>query len=224
VAREDLKLDLGPSYPPSEAAAMSLNWKMETEEAASLIELIPKLPKHPGVSKIPKHPFVSLTKADNSPEFNSSHVYRNSDDMSSVIIKNDLYEVEFRRSCDHLPSSNVQRSSSSVANHYDIPRRFVSKSENQIIWTWHSELNKKEEPIYDVPRSQIIERPKSSVYDDALSLKRKIIYQGLETNLNNYSLVQGDLEFYYSTLRPNNSRIHMNSLTESSSLNRLTYL
>lgn len=186
VPREDVKLDLGPSYPP-----LSQTIRFPSPLVG---ELVPRPPNHPCVSK------VTSTKIDNLAKFNSSHVYYKNSDSSSVIIKNDLYEVEFRRSCSDLPSLYVYSSFSSVTNHYDVPRRFLSKSENEILWMRKSKskLTMKEEPIYDIPKSQSIERPRSSIYDDALSLKRKGIYVEAKTNLNTRSPAQWDLEFHHA--------------------------
>lgn len=156
-----MNLDLGPSYPPPSQMTRLLSPLVGEQ-------LVPKLPNDPRVSKIPKNPFVTSTKIDNLAKFNSCQVYRNGNVSSSLIIKNDLYEVELRRSCSDLPSSNIYGSSSSVTSHYDIPRRFLSKSKNEILWMWKSKskLNRKEEPIYDVPKSRSIERPRSSIYVD----------------------------------------------------------
>ena len=174
MPRDDVKLDLGPSYPPPSQTNGILS---------SLVgELVPKLPNHPDAS-------------------------------SSVIIKNDLYEVEFRRSCSNLPSSNIYSSSSSVTSHYDVPRRFLSKSENEILRMRKSKskLNRKEEPIYDIPKSQSIERPRSSIYDDVLSSERKGIYVEAKTNLNTRSLARCDLESHRAIAKPIDTRIYMNS-------------
>ncbi|XP_043577933.1 uncharacterized protein LOC122565722 [Bombus pyrosoma] len=192
VPREEVKLDLGSCYPP---LSQTIRFPSPLVD-----ELVPRPPNHPYVSKMPKNPFVTSTKIDNLAEFNSSHVYYNNSDLSLMIIKNDLYEVEFRRSCNDLPSSNVYSSSSSVTNHYDVPRIFLSKFENEILWMRKSKskLNMKEEPIYDIPKSQSIERPTSSIYDDVLSLKRKGIHVEAKTDLNTRSLAQCDLESHYA--------------------------
>lgn len=203
MPREDVKLDLGPSYPSLSQTLRFLS--------PVVSEHIPRVPAKSYVSKIPKNPFVTSTKIDSVEKFNSSRVYYCSND--SVIIKNDLYEVEFRRSCSDLPSPSVYNSSSSVTNHYDVPRRFLSKSENEILWMLKSKskLNGKEEPIYDVPRSQCIARPRSSIYDDALSLKRKGIYVEAKTNLNTRSLAQCDLESHHAITKPIDTRIYLNT-------------
>ncbi|KAK1117369.1 hypothetical protein K0M31_016741 [Melipona bicolor] len=180
---------------------MSLDREMTIKEASSLpsvYESLTKLPKHPYISKIPKHPFVSLTKMDESLEF--SHEYR-SYDSSSVIIKNDLYEVEFRRSCDDLLSPSSCRNFSSTANDYDVPRTFLS--ENELLSIRQSTLNRKKEPIYDVPKPQSIERPKSSVYEYAVSLKRRCAQME----------VQDNFECHYS--EPSDSKIHFNDKMRS---------
>ncbi|XP_071856711.1 uncharacterized protein [Bombus fervidus] len=148
VPREDVKLDLGPSYPPPSQTIRFLSHSVD--------KLVPRLPEHPCVPKIPENPFVTPTKMDSLEKFNSSYHTYYSNVSPPTIIKNDLYEVEFRRSCSDLSSSNV-------TNHYDVPRRFLSKSENEIPWMWKSKSNRKEEPIYDIPKSQSIERPRSNI-------------------------------------------------------------
>lgn len=156
IPREEVKLDLGPCYPSSNM--MPSDRKMTTKTASGpspVYESLAKLPKHPYISKIPKHPFVSLTKMDESLEFSF-----NSYDSLSVIIKNDLYEVEFRRNCDDLLSpSNF----SSTVSDYDVPRTFLSEKLT---------LNREDESIYDIPKPQVIERPKSNVYENIVSSKR----------------------------------------------------
>lgn len=177
VSRESLKLDLGPSYPPlSLITQMTLKPKTTSSSPSSpsLVKgTLTRLPKHPHLSKIRKHPFVSLTKMDNNQEFCSSYVYRSGQHSSSVIIKNDMYEVEIRRNSEDIdPSANSSRhSSSSAATHYDVPRKFLSKSETEI-WA-KCQCSKREEPIYDVPKLQNIERSRSSDYEDVLSSKRR---------------------------------------------------
>ncbi|CAD1468854.1 unnamed protein product [Heterotrigona itama] len=195
VPREEVKLDLGPCYPPL-SMITSLNRKMMAEKPSSppaVYEFSTKLSKHAYVSKIPKHPFVSLLKMDESLEF--SHKYRNSYDSLSVIIKNDLYEVEFRRSCDNLLSSTSCRNFSSTASEYDVPRRFLS--DNEILSIRQSILNSKEEPIYDVPKPQGIERPRPSVYEDVTFLKRSAQMK-----------VHDDFKFHY--FEPRDSKIYFN--------------
>lgn len=170
VPREEVKVDLGPMYPsPLKLLTMSLDRKytMCKKEPPAVTYAVPRIPKHPHVSTIPKHPFVSLTKMDEPEEQCEEY----------VVIKNDLYEVQFRRnsastnpraySYGCLPSSD---SSDSV---YDVPRRFLSKSDSEIQNVCRNDLARDMEPIYDVPRRCYFERPRSSLYDDALSLKRR---------------------------------------------------
>ena len=178
---------------------MSLDRKMMTKKASSpppVYKFLTKLPKHPYISKIPKHPFVSLTKMDESLEV---HRYRNSYDLSSVIIKNDLYEVEFRRSCDNLFSPTSCRNFSSTTSDYDVPRTFLS--ENEILSIRQSTLNSKEEPIYDVPKPQGIERPRSSVYEDAVSLKRRSAQIEVQDNFEFHYFEPRDKIYFNDKMR-----------------------
>ncbi|KOC65979.1 hypothetical protein WH47_12778 [Habropoda laboriosa] len=216
VPRKDVKLDLGPSYPPSyKMVTMSLDRKTVPRKTCSSPPPVGvplrKIPKHPFLSKIPKHPFVALTKMDEPQEFQNAQVCRTSQEPL-VIIKNDLYEVEFRRSCDDICSSNSCRSSSSAASQYDVPRRFLSKSEPEISSICQSQPIRREKTSeYDVPNSQPIERPRSSVFEDALSLKRRSVNLGDPTT-SNYA-VPRDLGSPYATIKPRNTRIYLNNET-----------
>lgn len=189
VPRESLRLDLGPSYPPlSLITQMALKPKAtrSNPSSPSLVKgTLTKLPKHPHLSKIRKHPFISLTKMDNSQEFCSSYIYQTGQ-HSSVIIKNDMYEVEIRRRSEDIPCPFSHHSSTSAAtHHYDVPRKFLSKSETEI-WA-KCQCSRKEEPIYDVPKLQNIERSKSSDYEEVLSSKRKNAVADREESGENYA-------------------------------------
>ncbi|XP_076293090.1 uncharacterized protein LOC143215131 [Lasioglossum baleicum] len=194
VPREQVKVDLGPVYPFPRMVTMSLNRKpsVAKKPAASpaiikpSLPKLPKLPKHPHLSSLPKHPFVALTKLD-EPEY----------DRDSVVIKNSLYEVEFRKSCTDLNSST-----SSLESHYDVPRRFLSKSETQIPEICEVEFRKPREVIYDTPRRRHQERPKSSVYEDTLSRKRKSGCIGEKQPLYHYYSSPTCAEPHYATVKP----------------------
>ena len=101
VPRNEVKVDLGPAYPPfPKFFTKSLDRKMISKKIHSppICSTLTRLPKHPHLSTMPKHPFVSMTKIDEpreTPNSQESH----SNEEPSVIVKNDLYEVEFRRSC-----------------------------------------------------------------------------------------------------------------------------
>lgn len=195
VPREQVKVDLGPVYPsPRKMTTMSLNRKASVvkKPVSSPVMItpplprLPKLPKHPYLSSIPKHPFVTLTKMD-EPE---------SDD-EPVVIKNSLYEVEFRRSCTDINTSN-----SSLESHYDVPRRFLSKSETQIPNVCEVELRKAAEHIYDTPRKHREERPKSSIYEDTLSRRRKSARVDERLPLYHYYSSPTSQEPHYATVKP----------------------
>lgn len=198
VPREELKLDLWPCYPPPRMVTMSLDRRTVAKKARTPSPVVlHKLPKHPLKSKIPKHPFVSTTKLDEPEE---SHECRGTQEPS-IIIKNDLYEVEFRRSCDDICVSGSCRSSSPAMSNYDVPRRFLSKSENEISLIGCSTGIKKEnEPIYDVPKPRPIERPRSSVFDEAQALKRRCVQYG-----SSIYAVPRDLQAKYATIKPRNA-------------------
>lgn len=182
-----MKIDLGPTYPPLNLVTQTTMKTTQSDESSPTLvaENLTTLPKHPNLSsKIRKHPFISLTKMDNSQEFCNPYVYRTGQ-HSSVIIKNDMYEVEIRSRGEDIPSPTVsRRNSSSTIVHYDVPRKFLSKSETDI-WV-KCQCLEKEESIYDIPKVQIIGRSKSSDYENILSLQRKSTIEELNENYENY--------------------------------------
>nr|XP_012152344.1 PREDICTED: uncharacterized protein LOC100880958 isoform X2 [Megachile rotundata]XP_012152345.1 PREDICTED: uncharacterized protein LOC100880958 isoform X2 [Megachile rotundata] len=218
MPREDVKVDLGPAYPSStKFITMSLDRKMiskKTHPPSPVRPVITRLPKHPCLSKIPKHPFVSLTKMDELQETCDVQESRDSEE-SSVIIKNDLYEVEFRKSCMDVYSSVSCRSSSSTESNYDVPRRFLSKSENEL--RLDSE-GKRTEPIYDVPKSTVLDRPRSSVYEDIVASRRSV--QSFESAPPSIYAVPRTLEVRCATVETRNGNMYLDNKVPS--LNDLT--
>ncbi|CAK9810400.1 hypothetical protein ANTPLA_LOCUS6574 [Anthophora plagiata] len=214
IPRKDVKLDLGPTYPqPFKMTTMSLDRKAIPKNtcspSSSTSVPLRKLPKHPHLSKIPKHPFVAITKVDEPLELRSPQVCRSSQE-SSVIIKNDLYEVEFHRSCDDICSRSC-RSSLSTGSQYDVPRRFLSKSDPEISSICQPQSTTIDKaPVYDVPKLQPIERPRSSVFEDTLSFQRKTIHLG-ESSVSNVYAVPRGLESHYATVKPRNSKTYLNT-------------
>ncbi|CAL7947958.1 unnamed protein product [Xylocopa violacea] len=209
VPREEVKLDLGPCYPSPDMVTKSLDRRSTSKKARSppsQHEPLAKLPKHPRVSAIPKHPFVSLTKMDEPQEFRGSDECRSSQEPP-LIIKNSLYEVEFRRSCDDMCLSASCRDSSSTASNYDVPRRFLSKSNNELSSHRQSTVvRRNSEPIYDVPSRQA-ERPKSAGYEETQSSKSRG-----QVDFNAYA-VPCNLAPHYATIKPRNVKIYFNNET-----------
>ncbi|KZC13292.1 hypothetical protein WN55_05598 [Dufourea novaeangliae] len=220
VPREQVKLDLGPAYPPSsKILTMSLDRKSTVTKKSPvspspITAPLTRVPKHPHLSGIPKHPFVSLTKLDES---------REPGDTDSVIVKNDLYEVEFRRSCVDISSTISLRSSSSEGSNYDVPRRFLSKSETEIPEACQVEFRRPANPVYDVPRHRGLDRPRSSVYEDALSLKRRSAYM-TEQVVSDFYAFPSDVEPHYATVKPRCSRIHRSRGALLSSVKDITVM
>lgn len=205
MPREEVKLDLGPSYPPSwKTVTMSLDrrsiGKKSPSSPPSTHKGLPRIPKHPFLSKIPKHPFVSLAKMD---DLEDSH-----DPESTVIVKNDLYEVEFRKSCVDLSSRVSDRSCSSNGSEYDVPRRFLSKSETEIPRACQFSARRGyKETLYDVPKSLNSERPVSSIYEDAFASKRSI--NAIDSVRPDFYAFPCDTEPHYATVKPRNNRIYL---------------
>ena len=210
VPRNEVKVDLGPAYPPfPKFFTKSLDRKMISKKIHSpspICSTLTRLPKHPHLSTMPKHPFVSMTKIDEPRETpNSQETHSNEE--PSVIVKNDLYEVEFRRSCLDVCSLASCRSSSSAESNYDVPRRFLSKSENEL--RLNSEGKQKDQPVYDVPRSTVLERPKSTGYEDIVSLKRHALLQ--VTAVPSFYAVPRELEVRYATVKSRNSSVYLSN-------------
>lgn len=220
VPRNEVKVDLGPAYPAfPKFFTKSLDRKTISKKIHSppICSTLTKLPKHPHLSKIPKHPFVSMTKIDEPGETPNSQESHINEEEPSVIVKNDLYEVEFRRSCMDVCSMASCRSSSSAESNYDVPRRFLSKSENEL--RLNSAGKQKDQPVYDVPRSAVLERPKSTGYEDVVSLKRRALLR--DTVVPSFYAVPRELEVRYATVKSRNSNVYFNN-NVLRSLNDLT--
>ncbi|XP_076674627.1 uncharacterized protein LOC143372368 isoform X2 [Andrena cerasifolii] len=218
VPRQEVKLDLGPCYPPPplKKLTMSLDRKAVPKKPHSpdpVYVQLEKVPKHPHLSKMRKHPFVSLTKMDD--------VADPCDQEEVVVIKNDLYEVEFRRSSENITSPAPCYSPPSTQNHYDVPRRFVSKSETEISQLCNTTGTGREQlPIYDVPRACPIERPRSCVYEDALSLRRRSAI--MARPFFRFDTVMRVTELHYDILKPRSCRIYRNEAVVRSDSDLLT--
>nr|XP_031844316.1 uncharacterized protein LOC116432096 [Nomia melanderi] len=204
VPREEVKLDLGPVFPSSlKLLTMSLDRKytMCEKSPSSVKYTLPRVPKHPHLSGIPKHPFVALTRTEDTAEQCEEF----------VVIKNDLYEVEFRKSSVGISPSSFKHKSLSPASSsesvYDVPRRFLSKSEPEIQKVCRGDAARgKQEPMYDVPRLRRFDRPRSSLYDDALSLKRRSLHAEERPAAQFYALPAE--EPHYATVKPRQHRLH----------------
>ncbi|XP_078045112.1 uncharacterized protein LOC144474279 isoform X2 [Augochlora pura] len=201
VPREELKVDLGPAYPlPRNLQAATLVRQTQsslrnatTNGVPSTPELVrlPRLPKHPGLMSIPKHPFVALTKFDDTDDEEAHGT-----DEPVVIIRNNMYQVEFWRSCMDINQNVCDHcSSSSMESMYDVPRPHLSLSEPKIN---EVELRRQYEPVYDVPRNCFLDRPRSSIYEDVVALKRRNEHQSLSSF---YSSPE-DVESQYATVNP----------------------
>ena len=217
VPRQEVKLDLGPSYPPPplKKLTMSLDRKAVPKKPhcpSPVYVQLDRVPKHPHLSTMRKHPFVSLTKMDDAVDPCDEEV---------VVIKNDLYEVEFRRSSEDVTSLASCHSHSSTQSHYDVPRRFLSKSETEISQLCNStEARREQPPVYDVPRACPIERPRSSVYEDALSLKRRSAI--MAEPFFRFNTIMRVTEIHYDILMPRNCRMYRNEAMVRSDSDLLT--
>ena len=182
VPREELKVDLGPAYPsPSEIMVKSLDRRVAQKEKI----VLPPLPKHPAKSRIPKHPFISLSK----------------DELNESNDENEKDQIRDRK--DHLSSFNPSGFG------YDVPKKFLSKSESGIMemLKFTFDLSLRENTHYDVPKL----RPKSSVYDEALSLKRRTADLGFSFNSSceYYSSPCDEKESPYATIKSRNRRYNL---------------
>ncbi|XP_043253929.1 uncharacterized protein LOC122398278 [Colletes gigas] len=205
VSREEVKLDLGPTYPSvASFATMSLNRRSICKKVHSPAlerSSLTKVPKHPFLNGIPKHPFVSMTKIDK---------FEDTSDSESVVVKNDLYEVEFRRSCVDLTTTTLFSKRSSTCSDYDVPRRFLSKSETEIPKACQSfATGSHDETVYDVPRASSLERPRSGEYDDPLplsSMKRSASMT--DSILPDVYATPRDKTSHYATIKPRNNKMY----------------
>lgn len=143
IPRDEVKVDLGPCYP----SPSKIMVKSLDRRCQTKKNVLPPLPKHPMSSSIPKHPFISLSRDElNFPI----------DDKSEEVVLRKPRECTFN----------------SGENEYDVPRKYLSRSEPGISdvlkFSFDFSLDDMN-TTYDVPKL----RPKSSVYEDALSLKRR---------------------------------------------------
>ncbi|KAG7208263.1 hypothetical protein KM043_014509 [Ampulex compressa] len=219
VPREELKLDLGPTYPTAVGIlTMSLDRRSACKQRSpnlldrttTTMTRVKRLPRHPFLSSIPKHPFVTMSKMEDVEE-SQELVER----VPAKSTEKDPLRVEFRGSCGE-PSPNSSRSSSSVGSDYDVPRKYLSRSE--------PEISEAREPsnrglggdiLYDVPKSRPVERPRSSLYEDALSLKRRSAHFALNVVPDFYAFAN-DGEPHYATVKPRSRRVYLSkNLLES---------
>ncbi|XP_066586795.1 uncharacterized protein [Prorops nasuta] len=215
VPRESLKVDLGPCYPtPLHVITMSLDRKpvasanppRQGTKAASNPPIITTIPKQPKLSKLPK---LSSIKGK-----------KKTDDGDTVVrIRNKMYEVEFHRSCNDLSitSSKISAGDYSFESMYDVPRKFLSKSEPGLPKICGSFDNKFHEPIYDVPKPGIPSRPKSSNFEDSWSLRRRTATFTVSSMPDFYALPPDDVdddnfneEPHYATVKPRYRRAYLN--------------
>ncbi|XP_076626262.1 uncharacterized protein LOC143344267 [Colletes latitarsis] len=208
VPRGEVKLDLGPTYPSvSSFTTMSLDRRSICKKVHSPVlnrSPLTKVPKHPFLNGIPKHPFVSLTKIDK---------FEDTSDSESVVVKNDLYEVEFRRSCVDLITTTSFSKRSSTGSDYDVPRRFLSKSETEIPKACQSfATGSHVKTIYDVPRANSLERPRSSEYDDPLPLPLSSMKRSAsmaDSILPDVYAIPCDKISHYATIKPRNNKMYL---------------
>ncbi|KAK2584719.1 hypothetical protein KPH14_007052 [Odynerus spinipes] len=194
VPREIVTKDLGPCY-PSHTATMTMSLDRRSHsKSSSRYAPRSRVPRHPYLSRIAKHPFVAMTKMDEIPQVGSPPKI-----ASSLTNINDDRDKSFQIDREKLPDQDCI---------YDIPRRYLSKSEPKINEVEPKNKNSEDdEPIYDMPKPRSLSRPTSSIYEDALSLKRRLDYLPMVTVPNFYSL-SDDEEPHYATIRRGNRRVH----------------
>lgn len=196
VSREVITKNLGPCY-PSHTAIMTMSLDRRSLSKSSFRHVSrSRIPKHPYLSDIPKHPFVSMTKMDEITQVESHSAI-----VSSLTNDNDDREKSLQIDREEQPGQECT---------YDIPRRYLSKSESKINEVEpENKSNKDDEPIYDMPKSLPVPRPLSSIYEDALSLKRRLDYLPTVAVPNFYSVSDDDDEEpHYATIRRGNRRVH----------------
>lgn len=206
VSRSDLRLSLGPAFPSAAGAKVvcSLGRRSTNKQAKNSWTFLDDI--EPIAPPLPKHPFVSLReKSVDDTEDNAHERSTNKLDNQSDSSFSDFDKVELRR--DHqtwkFPTENC---------HYDTPRRFLSQSE-PILASLHKPRYVGKFPgdiIYDVPQVKLPKRPRSSIYDDALSLKRRTDH--LKSHqppfAHEFYGFPTTTEPHYATIKPRNTRIN----------------
>uniref|UniRef100_A0A0C9QGN9 Uncharacterized protein n=1 Tax=Fopius arisanus TaxID=64838 RepID=A0A0C9QGN9_9HYME len=186
IPRSEVRLSLGPSFPLKavimrQASGSSLGsvGSMTSLASGDIDDFELNSDDTPVASPLPKHPYVS--SKDNLDE---------SDDSSQ-----DITQVELRQPSWKFLDNTL---------YYDTPRSYLSRSEpgmNSSRWS-----NFEEAHVYDTPVIKLPQRPKSSVYEDALSLKRRNVGAYSGGRASEYYGFQED-EPHYATVKPRNIKI-----------------
>lgn len=183
-------MNLGPSFPAKSGKSSNVTKSLDRKTPAKPRRL-PALPQHPQINQIslPKHPHI---KDNNEADLRSAYA--------------DCYQVELRRRTDSASSSSMEAI-------YDMPRRFLSRSENGMsqVSDFNGCNRESQQSIYDVPAAAIMDRPKSSVYEDAWSLKRRNENLGSITCQSGFYTFVETEEPHYATVKPRNKRINISS-------------
>ncbi|XP_043275610.1 uncharacterized protein [Venturia canescens] len=204
VSRSELRLSLGPAFPcaPGAKVVCSLGRKANPKNAKNNWTFLDEI--EPIAPPLPKHPFISARKmpvddcdggSNGSSDKIGSQIDMSFSDFDNVELRKKLQTWTF-------PGEDC---------HYDTPRRYLSKSEPGLL-----SLDKlrnigklPSEIVYDVPKPKIPRRPRSSIYDDALSLKRRndnftSHRPPLSSEFYGFPTTQ---EPHYATIKPRNMRM-----------------
>lgn len=190
IPRSECRLSLGPAFPPKFVSTSLDRREPISRKKSRHVEDSLEDTLTPLTSPLPKHPFVSArdsSEGDRTPY------------LGKIINFHEFDKIELRRDWEtwKFPSSEVV---------YDTPRRYLSKSEPG--------LNRQaalktvsDEVVYDVPKPKIPQRPKSSVYEDALSLKRRNANFSCSPPASGFYAFPSQEEPHYATVKPRNARI-----------------
>lgn len=195
VPRSEVRVSLGPFFPLApNKIVKSLGRKNPTrqnnpEHQPNVISSSGIVPCNTEVTQLPKHPFLS-----SHPE----------EDCNSITSIDETETVELRPKnfspTWSFPTSDIV---------YDVPKNYFSTSEPTLENFYKRCSNSTQNPIvYDVPKIIIPPRPKSSIFEDAQSLKRRT--ESIATYPQYYAFSPvGRKEF--ATIKPRNCRILPNN-------------
>ncbi|XP_015113896.1 uncharacterized protein LOC107038997 [Diachasma alloeum] len=185
IPRSEVRLSLGPSFPLKATIMRQASGSSIASGDINDFHLDSDNDT-PVASPLPKHPYVS--SKDNL-------------DDSAGLSSEDVTQVELRNHSWKFIDDTL----------YDTPRSYLSRSEPGLYNSPRRSSNWSfEAHVYDIPTVKVPPRPKSSVYEDALSLKRRNAYVGgaaVTSVRSEFYAFQQEEEPHYATVKPRNIKI-----------------
>ncbi|XP_063972261.1 uncharacterized protein LOC135160045 [Diachasmimorpha longicaudata] len=186
IPRSEVRLSLGPSFPLK--SFIMRQRSVSTIASEDINDLCLDSDEDSlDIPPLPKHPYIS-----------SKDVLDDSDELS--LSNENVNQAKLRGFAWKFLDENW----------YDTPRSYLSRSEPGLCNNLNRSSNLSfEEHVYDVPSVKLPPRPKSSVYEDALSLKRRNAYMAaasIPSAPSGYYGCQQE-EPHYATVKPRNRKI-----------------